>query len=106
MKTLELNSVIMDIKSALSQNPELVKRVGVFGSLSKDSITDDSDIDIAIEYAQGDNFDFERFAHFCEMCEYISDNISNAYGRRVDLVHIEDNPRCLIREISEEVVWV
>ena len=106
MKTLELNSVIMDIKSALSQNPELVKRVGIFGSLSKGRATDDSDIDIAIEYAHEDNFDFERFALFCEMCEYISDNISRAYGRKVDLVHIEDSPRCLLHEISEEVIWV
>ena len=106
MKIPELNVVIMDIKTVLSQYPGLARRVGVFGSLATGKFTENSDIDIAIEYASEKDFDFERFALFCEMCEYISDNISKAYGRRVDLVHIEDNPRSLIREISEEVVWV
>jgi len=105
MKAPELNSVIMDIRKALSQHPGPVKRVGIFGSLATGKLTDNSDIDIAIEYAQGDDFDFERFVHFCEVCEYISDSISNTYGRRVDLVHVEDNPRCLLQKIYEEVIW-
>ena len=106
MKTPELNSVIMDIKTALSQYPGPVKRVGIFGSLATGRFTDSSDIDIAIEYAPESDFDFERFALFCEVCEYISDNISKAYGRKVDLIHIEDNPRCILQKIHEEIVWI
>jgi len=106
MNALELNNVIVDIRNVLSQYPGLVKRAGVFGSLATGKFTSSSDIDIAIEYAPEEDFDFERFARFCEACEYISDSISDTYGRKVDLVHVEDNPRCLLQEIRGEIVWV
>ena len=96
----------MDIQLTLSQNPGPVKRVGVFGSLVNGRFTDNSDIDIAIEYEPGDDFDFNRFARFCEICEYITEFISNSYGRKVDLVHVEERPGCLLQDIREEVIWV
>ena len=105
MNTLELNSVITDIREALSLHPGPVKRVGVFGSLATGKFTDSSDIDIAIEFAPGIDYNFERFVHFCEICEYISDRISHIYGRKVDLIHVEDNPRSFLNEISEEIIW-
>ena len=106
MKTPELSSVIMDIKLALSQNPGPVKRIGVFGSLAKGRFTDNSDIDIAIEYEPGDDFDFNRYIRFCELCEFIIESISSSYGRKVDLVHVEERPGCLLHDIREEIVWV
>ena len=105
MNAPELNSVITDIRETLSQHPGPVKRVGVFGSLATGKFTDDSDIDIAIEFAPGTDYDFERFVRFCEICEYISDRISNIYGRKVDLIHVEDNPRSFLNEISKEIIW-
>ena len=106
MNTPELNSVITDIRDTLFQHPGPVKRVGVFGSLATGRFTDNSDIDIAIEFASEDDFEVERFSRFCEICDYISENISNIYGRKVDLIHVEDNPRSFLHEIGEEIIWV
>jgi len=106
MKTPDLKLVIMDLKKTISQHPELVKRAGVFGSLATGKFTDKSDIDIAIEFAMDDNFDFERFAQFCEICERITEDLSIEYDRHIDVIQIEDNPRCLLHKIKNEVVWV
>ena len=105
MNVPEINSVITDIRTTLSQHPGLVKRAGVFGSLATGKFTDTSDIDIAIEFAHEDDFELEKFSRFCEICEHISENISNIYGRKVDLIHVEDNPRSFLHEIRGEIVW-
>ena len=106
MKTLDLTSVITDIKIILAQNPGSVKRVGVFGSLAKGNTTDKSDIDIAIEYLGEVEFDFSRFVKFCEVCEYISESIAKNYGRTVDLVHVEEGADSLLFEIQDDVIWI
>ncbi|MCL2197603.1 MAG: nucleotidyltransferase domain-containing protein [Defluviitaleaceae bacterium] len=106
MQPLEINSVIFDVKSILSQNPAPVRRIGVFGSLAKGQIHNDSDIDIAIEYEPGESYDFNNFVKFCEICEYLSETISKRYGRKVDIVPVEERSDCLLQEIHDEVVWI
>jgi predicted nucleotidyltransferase len=106
MKTPALQIIIADIINILSPYSQLIKRVGVFGSLATGKFSIDSDIDIAIEYKTGDNFNFEQFAQFCEVCEQLTNNLANNYGRRIDLIHVEDNPRCLLHKIHDEVIWI
>ena len=103
---INVQNVIHNIKITIAKNPEPIKRIGVFGSLVNGNFTDNSDIDIAIEYEPGEAFDFNRFVLFCEMCETIVDDISKTYDRTVDLIHIEDNPRCILNDIADEVVWI
>ncbi|MCL2385978.1 MAG: nucleotidyltransferase domain-containing protein [Defluviitaleaceae bacterium] len=106
MRKLELINVLIDIKSIVSKNPELVKRVGVFGSLAKGTFSDSSDIDIAVEYATTDEFEFSRFVSFCELCNSLMDYVANSYGRKVDLVHLDNRADGLIHDIKDEVVWI
>jgi len=107
MKMLELASVILDIKNIVSETPDVIKRVGIFGSLAKNSFTDQSDIDIVVEYATTLDFDYNRYTLFCKACNNIMDSISENYGRNVDILHVQqEHPDSLIHEIQDEVVWV
>jgi len=106
MKTLDLASVITDVKNLLSQNPAPIKRAGVFGSLATGQFNDESDIDIAIEYDPGENFDFDRFVKFCELCELLSESVSSLYGRDVDIIPIEDHERNIYHDVQGEIVWI
>jgi len=103
---LELNNVILDIKTILSQNPAPVKRIGVFGSLAKGQIHEKSDIDIAIEYDPGEDYDFNRFVDFCEICEALRESIADIYNRKIDIVHVEEGEDNFLDEIRREVVWI
>jgi len=109
MQKLELNSVIMDIKTILSQNPAPIKRVGVFGSLVKGKIHKDSDIDIAIEYDTGEDcgkYTFDSFIRFCEICEILSEEMAEIYKRKIDVVEIEERPGSFLNDIQREIVWI
>ena len=109
MKTLELNNVILDIKTILTHNPAQIRRVGVFGSLAKGKIHNDSDIDIAIEYETGENLDkynFDSFVTFCETCEILSKGMSKMYRRKIDVVQVEEKQGGFLDDIRDEVVWI
>jgi len=105
MKALDLASVMLDIKAILSEAPYVVNRIGIFGSLAKNSFTDQSDIDIVVEYAPTPDFDYDRYTLFCRVCNNIMDFISENYGRNVDILHVQQECLdCLIHEIQDEVV--
>ena len=108
MKALDLNNVISDIKTIITKEAVPIKRVGVYGSLVKGQINNDSDIDIAVEYdyKQGDEINMDKFIEFCEVCESLSEGIFKIYNRKVDVVHVEDKPDSFLRDIQGEVVWV
>ena len=109
MQPLELNNVILDIKKILSKNYAPIRRVGVFGSLTKGKIHENSDIDIAIEYESGENYEnysYDSVIKFCEICEILEDEMSVLYGRRIDVIPVEERKGCLLDDIREEVVWI
>jgi len=106
MKKLDLANLIIDLKMSLSKNPAPVKRVGIFGSLVKGQVNDDSDIDIAVEFEQGESFEFFQFVKFCELCEALRVDISQIYGRKIDVVHVEEKEGSFLDEIRQEVVWL
>jgi len=108
VKGLELKDVISDIRTIISQNDAPIKRVGIFGSLVRGEIREESDIDIAVEYdyVQGDEHNFGKFVNFCKACETLSDIMSGIYGRKIDVVEIEEKPGSFIDEIRSEVVWI
>ena len=108
MKALELNSVILDIKSIVAQDPTTVKRIGVFGSLARGETHENSDIDIAIEYEHDPNktINFAHFTKFIKMCEQLEDILSGQYGRKIDVIPVEERENCLLQDIREEIIWV
>lgn len=66
-----------------------VARIGIFGSVVRDEATGASDIDILVEFREGE----ETFDHFMGLKFYLEDLL----GRRTDLV-IADTLKPRIRE--------
>jgi len=74
-----------------------VARIGVFGSVVRNEATPASDIDILVEFREGE----ETFDHFMDLKFYLEDLL----GRRTDLV-IADTLKPRIRDaVLGEVVY-
>ena len=77
-----------------------VKRIGLFGSFSRDEGTDDSDVDIVVEFEPGK----ASFKNFGGLVEYLE----NLLGRDVDIltpagiesIRIEEVKQSIMREIA------
>jgi len=72
-----------------------VRRIGVYGSYSKGKETEDSDIDILVEFSE------PTFDNFMDLVFYLEDVL----GREVDLVTPKGLSPYLRRSIEQEVVW-
>ena len=107
-KKINISDVSNDIRKITSDNSELIKKIGIFGSLARGDFGNNSDIDILIEYDSTSDFQPERFLQFCKLCNQVIDVLVNLYGRKVDLVHFEDNPKYILcdENIENEVVWL
>jgi len=105
---LEVKSVSVDIQDIVSRKIGLIKKVGIFGSLARGTFSDDSDIDILVEYNASPDFQMEHFTQFCELCNQIVDVIGSLYGRTVDIVHFEDDPLKSLQDenVAKEVLWL
>jgi len=66
---------LSDLKPILKRD-FLVKEIGLFGSFSQDSFTDDSDIDILVEFERPIGWKFFSLEIYLE----------NIFGRKIDLV--------------------
>jgi predicted nucleotidyltransferase len=74
-----------------------VKRIGVFGSVARDEQTDQSDIDLLVEFSKP-----VGFVHFMQLEEFLSERL----GNHVDLV-TSDSLKPLIRQdVLSEVIYV
>ena len=108
VKDLDIADVLDDINAIISHGSGVVKRVGVFGSLARGDFSENSDIDVLIEYASTPVFNFDRFLQFCELCNRLIENLTNFYGRKVDLVQFENSPSFTLQNdrVEKEVVWL
>lgn len=74
-----------------------VARIGIFGSVVRDEDTPASDIDVIVEFREGE----ETFDHFMDLKFYLEDLL----GRKTDLV-IADTLKPRIRDaVLREVVY-
>ena len=74
-----------------------VARIGVFGSVVRDEATPASDVDVLVEFREGE----ETFDHFMDLKFYLEDLL----GRKTDLV-IADTLKPRIRDaVLGEVVY-
>lgn len=74
-----------------------VARIGVFGSFDRDEATPESDVDILVEFREGE----ETFDNLMDLKFYLEDLL----GRRADLV-IADTLKLRIRDsVLKEVVY-
>ena len=70
-----------------------VKKLAVFGSVSKDAITPDSDIDIVVEFSTPIGFRFNR------LVEYLEDLL----GHKVDVLTKEGVKNIRISKVAENI---
>lgn len=72
-------------------------RIGIFGSMVRDEATPASDVDVLVEFREGE----ETFDHFMDLKFYLEDLL----GRKTDLV-IADTLKPRIRDaVLGEVVY-
>ena len=103
-----LTSVSSDIRKIKKADPSSIKRIGLFGSLVRGDYSQESDIDILIEYDETTGFDLESFTRFCDFCNRLSDELNVSYGREVDMVHFEGDVEKVLFAFDgkEEIVWL
>ena len=108
MKELNVKDVAMDIREVVSENPGLIKAIGIFGSLARGDYHRHSDIDLLVEYASTPTFDMEPYTRFCRLCNQIEEKLASRYARKVDIVHFENGSldNLFDKSVGSEVLWL
>ena len=70
-----------------------VKKLAVFGSVSRDAITPDSDVDIVVEFSTPIGFRFSRLVEYLE----------NLLGHKVDVLTKEGVKNIRIPKVAENI---
>jgi len=107
-KEFNLFNVSRDILRFIAQHSYLVRKIGIFGSLARGDFSDSSDIDLLIEYNAPVKFEMDGFRNYCALCNDLTDALSSAYGRPVDIVDIENGSITpfVDKSVEDEVVWL
>lgn len=97
LKKTEIENKLAELKPILSSK-YYVKQVGLFGSYSENLQTEESDIDILVQFEKGNKgfFNFIRLKIFLE----------NELGKKVDLVMKDSVKSRLKKRIFKEVRYV
>ena len=108
MKKLSVPELSNDILNIVSQHPDLIKVIGIFGSLARGDYHDESDIDLIVEYNSFSEFSMETFTKFCGLCNQLEERLAKTYNRKVDIVHIENGSLDSLfdKSVENEVVWL
>jgi len=108
LKEMTIQSVMDDIASFISENPGIISKIGVFGSLARGDFNEESDIDLLIKNHSGNVFNLDDYIQYCELCGEIEDMLEAEYKRKIDIVHIEDESLTNLfdENVKDEVVWL
>ncbi len=74
-----------------------VRTIGVFGSVARDELTDQSDIDLLVEFSKP-----VGFVHFMRLEEFLSQRL----GKQVDLVTPDSLKPVIRQDVLSEVISV
>ena len=97
MKTFEeIRQWVVLNKAALQANYN-IKEVGVFGSYVRQEQTEDSDVDVLVEFTE-----VPGLLRFINLENYLSDNL----GVKVDLVHKKGLKPHIGKQVLAEVVYL
>lgn len=95
-KKEEIIQKLKGLKPEIEQRYK-VNEIGIFGSYSRNEQTEDSDIDILIDYERG-----MTIFKFCELENWLSDIL----GKKVDLVMKKALKPRIGKRILKEVVYL
>jgi hypothetical protein len=74
-----------------------VKTIGIFGSVARDEQTDQSDIDLLVEFSKP-----VGFVHVMRLEEFLSERL----GKQVDLVTSDSLKPVIRQNVLSEVIYV
>ena len=92
-------SILRSLKTLKSEvaREYSVKTIGVFGSVARDEQTEQSDIDLLVEFSRP-----VGFVTFMRLEEFLSDRL----GKKVDLVTPDALKPVIRQDILSEVIYV
>lgn len=99
MNVLKKDEVLVCLEQFKQQNKKKyhIVKLGIFGSLARDEMNEDSDIDIVVELEKPKMFDLIG----------IKQDLEEAFARSVDIVRIRKNMNRFLRNrIEKEVIFV
>ncbi len=70
-----------------------VSRIGIFGSVVKGNITEDSDLDIVVEFKKPIGFKFIRLVEYLE----------NLFGKKVDVITKDGIENIRVKEVARDI---
>ena len=74
-----------------------IVRIGVFGSVARDEITDTSDVDVVVKMKKPDLF----------YMVHIKEELEELYDVKVDIVHYRENMNAFLKKrIDREAIYV
>lgn len=108
MKELCIQEISSDIRNVISTAPDVIKAIGIFGSVARGESSSDSDIDLLVEYNSPPVFEMELYTSFCRLCNQLEDVLTKTYERKVDIVHIENGSldNLYDKSVENEVIWL
>lgn len=99
--TQELTKIFQKLREYLPQIKEKyqIEKIGIFGSYVKGEQTENSDVDLLIEFTPQARF---GLITFCEL----ENNLSEKLGKKVDLVMKKSLKPNLSKNILKEVIYL
>ncbi|MGA1865532.1 MAG: nucleotidyltransferase family protein [bacterium] len=70
-----------------------ISRIGIFGSVVKGNMTEDSDLDIVVEFKKPIGFKFNKLVEYLE----------NLFGRKVDVLTIDGIKNIRVKEVAKNI---
>jgi predicted nucleotidyltransferase len=70
-----------------------ISRIGIFGSVIKDSVTEDSDLDIVVEFQRPIGFKFFRLVEYLE----------RLFGKKVDVITKDGIGNIRVKEVAADI---
>ena len=70
-----------------------ISKIGIFGSVVKGTMTEDSDLDIVVEFKKPIGFKFNRLVEYLE----------NLFGRKVDVLTKDGIKNIRVKEIARNI---
>ena len=99
-RILSGNPIVFTTRNVLPdlQKKYGVKRIGIFGSCARNEQTDNSDVDILVEFIPG-SATFDNFMQLASFLEEI-------FSRHVDLLTCDGISKHIRPFIEKEVIWI
>lgn len=84
---------LMSVHADILKNEYSVARIGIFGSVVKGTMTDDSDLDFVVELSKPIGFKFNSLVEYLEKIS----------GRKVDVLTREGIRNIRVKEVADNI---